>query len=210
MTACGCVVVGFRNSRVECERAKEMVTLHVVCPSHTIPYSPLLQDQAWPVSIEPDRSGARKGRTRDRGRATEAEIPETWAGAGGLFCFRCGYWQICVERHRSFDQERAGADAECQVGGFAGLIANREGCETCYGPRPSCLPRHPPSRSKETEDTQSCGRRFDRFRTRTTRKRKNMHLCTVADAMIDSTLARKNRFPPRRLPSSSPSWLSSG
>jgi len=139
MTACGCVVVGFRNSRVECERAKEMVTLHVVCPSHTIPYSPLLQDQAWPVSIEPDRSGARKGRTRDRGRATEAEIPETWAGAGGLFCFRCGYWQICVERHRSFDQERAGADAECQVGGFAGLIANREGCETCYGPRPSCV-----------------------------------------------------------------------
>ena len=58
------------------------------------------------------------------------------------------------------------------------------------------LPRHPPSRSKETEDTQSCGRRFDRFRTRTTRKRKNMHLCTVADAMIDSNSGSKEPFPP--------------
>ena len=63
-----------------------IVTLHVVVPWLTH----LLQDQAWPVSIEPDRSGARKRREKKEegeigGEAlgTEAELFLRQVGLGG-------------------------------------------------------------------------------------------------------------------------------
>jgi hypothetical protein len=66
---------------------RRTVTLHVVARSHI---HSLLQDQAWPVSIEPDRSGARKRREKEGRREIGGEghrgLRQIWAVRSG------GWW----------------------------------------------------------------------------------------------------------------------